>query len=167
MKKSIFLLLGTNLGNRDVNLSMARGHIGNKIGTILESSNIYETAAWGKEDQPDFLNQVVRLNTHLDPHTLMETLLWIETTLGRQRKVKWGERIIDLDILFYEDTVVNDEQLTIPHEGIPFRRFTLLPLNEIASTLVHPVLKKTVSQMLEECPDKLEVWPYVKVLKDS
>ncbi len=161
MKKSVYLLLGTNLGNRDVNLSMARGHIANKAGTILESSKIYETAAWGKEDQPDFLNQVVRLNTHLDPHTLMETMLWIETTLGRQRKVKWGERIIDLDILFYEDVVIHEETITIPHAGIPHRRFTLLPLNEIAPQLVHPVLNKTVEQMLIECPDKLEVWPYV------
>jgi 2-amino-4-hydroxy-6-hydroxymethyldihydropteridine diphosphokinase len=141
---------------------MARGHIGDKIGTILESSNIYETAAWGKEDQPDFLNQVVRLTTHLDPQTLIETLLWIEITLGRQRKVKWGERIIDLDILFYENEIVNDENLTIPHPGIPLRRFTLLPLNEIAPQLMHPVLNKTIEQLLSECPDQLEVWPYLK-----
>ena len=161
MLNTTYILLGTNLGQRETNLSMARGHIGDKIGTILYSSKIYESAAWGKEDQPDFLNQVIMLKTHIDPHSLLEKLLWIETTLGRQRKVKWGERIIDLDILFYEDVVINDERITVPHPGIPFRRFTLLPLQEIAPKLVHPVLNKTIEELLEECPDQLEVWPYL------
>ncbi|MEZ4946256.1 MAG: 2-amino-4-hydroxy-6-hydroxymethyldihydropteridine diphosphokinase [Cyclobacteriaceae bacterium] len=161
MQKTTYILLGTNLGKRELNLTAARGHIGEKIGTILYSSKIYETAAWGKEDQPDFLNQVIMLKTHIDPHSLLEKLLWIETTLGRQRKIKWGERIIDLDILFYEDEVINDENITIPHPGIPSRRFTLLPLQEIAPQLVHPVLNKTIEELLAECPDKLDVWPYV------
>lgn len=163
MQKTTYILLGTNLGQRELNLTVARGHIGEKIGTILYSSAIYETAAWGKEDQPDFLNQVIMLKTHIDPHSLLEKLLWIEATLGRQRKVKWGERIIDLDILFYEDQVINDEHIIIPHPGIPSRRFTLLPLQEIAPKLVHPVLNKTIDVLLAECPDKLEVWPYVPV----
>lgn len=161
MPKTTYLLLGTNLGKRDINLSMARGHIGEKIGTILYSSKIYETAAWGKEDQPDFLNQVIMLNTYLDPYSLLEELQKIEAIIGRQRKVKWGERIIDLDILFYEKEVINDERLTIPHADIPFRRFTLLPLQEIAAKLVHPVLHKTIDQLLAKCADHLEVWPYV------
>lgn len=142
---------------------MARGHIGDKIGTILYSSKVYETAAWGIEDQPDFLNQVITLNTHIDPQSLLEKLLSIETALGRQRKVKWGERIIDLDILFYGDEVIDDEHLTVPHPGIPSRRFTLLPLQEIAPKLIHPTLNKTIEELLAECPDKLEVWPYVPV----
>ncbi|MEQ8363733.1 MAG: 2-amino-4-hydroxy-6-hydroxymethyldihydropteridine diphosphokinase [Cyclobacteriaceae bacterium] len=161
MQKNTYLLLGTNLGNRETNISMARGHIGDKIGTILYSSAIYETAAWGKEDQPDFLNQVIMLKTHIDAHSLLEKLLGIETTLGRQRKVKWGERIIDLDILFYGDEVISDERITIPHPGIPSRRFTLLPLQEIAPQLVHPELNKTIEELLTECPDKLDVWPYI------
>lgn len=142
---------------------MARGHIGDKIGTILYSSKVYETAAWGIQDQPDFLNQVITLNTHIDPQSLLEKLLSIETALGRQRKVKWGERIIDLDILFYGDEVIDDEHLTVPHPGIPSRRFTLLPLQEIAPKLIHPTLNKTIEELLAECPDKLEVWPYVPV----
>jgi len=165
MMNTVYLLLGTNLGDREINLTMARGHLGEKVGTILQSSGIYETAAWGKEDQPDFLNQVVMLETHLDPLSLMDTLLWIEGALGRTRKVKWGERIIDLDILFYDDVVVNTEKLTIPHPGIPERRFTLLPLQEIAPQLLHPVLHKTIEQLLASCPDQLEVWPYVNVVK--
>lgn len=161
MLKTTYLLLGTNQGQRDINLSMARRHIREKIGSILYSSKIYETAAWGKEDQPYFLNQVIMLKTHFDPHSLLETLLGIEATLGRQRKIKWGERIIDLDILFYENEVINDKSLTVPHPGIPFRRFTLLPLQEIAAKLIHPVLHKTIDQLLEECTDHLEVRPYV------
>lgn len=162
MMKTTYLLLGTNLGNRDANLSMARGHLLEKVGSILVSSKIYETRAWGKEDQPDFLNQVIVLKTHLDPHKLLETLLWIENTLGRQRKVKWGERIIDLDILLYEDEVIHDEQITLPHPGIPLRRFTLLPLQEIAPKLVHPTLNKTIEQLLADCTDQLDVWAYTK-----
>jgi len=161
MQKTIYILIGTNLGHRETNILMARGHIGDKIGTILYSSKVYETAAWGIEDQPDFLNQVITLNTHIDPQSLLEKLLSIETALGRQRKVKWGERIIDLDILFYGDEVIDDEHLTVPHPGIPSRRFTLLPLQEIAPKLIHPTLNKTIEELLAECPDKLEVWPYV------
>lgn len=160
MLNTTYILLGTNLGERETNLAMARGHIGDKIGTIRYSSTIYETAAWGKEDQPDFLNQVIVLKTHLDPHSLLEKLLAIEVTLGRQRKVKWGERIIDLDILFYENEIIEDEIITIPHPGIPFRRFTLLPLQEIAPKLIHPVLNKTIEELLSICTDKLEVHPY-------
>ncbi|MEQ8424593.1 MAG: 2-amino-4-hydroxy-6-hydroxymethyldihydropteridine diphosphokinase [Cyclobacteriaceae bacterium] len=162
MKKTTYLLLGTNLGDRKNNIAIARGHIAEKIGTIQKSSKIYETAAWGKEDQPDFLNQVIMLKTHLDPHTLLEALLWIEEALGRRRKIKWGERIIDLDILFYENEIIEDEKITIPHAGIPNRRFTLLPMQEIAPQLLHPVLNKTIEQLLAECPDKLAARPYVK-----
>lgn len=163
MKKNTYLLLGTNLGDRENNLTLARAHIAEKIDAILQSSTIYETAAWGKEDQPSFLNQVIALKTKLDPHTLLAMLLQIEIMMGRERKIKWGERIIDLDILFYEDEVISDDQLTIPHPGIPFRRFTLLPLQEIAPDLVHPQLNKTITQLLASCPDPLEVHPYVKV----
>lgn len=153
--------MGTNLGKRDINLSMARAHLGEKIGTILYASKIYETAAWGKEDQPDFLNQVIMLKTHLNPRTLLKNLQEIESIMGRQRKIKWGERIIDLDILFYEDEVIHDEHITVPHPGIAFRKFTLLPLQEIAPKFIHPILKKTINQLLTECPDELEVWPYL------
>ena len=158
MKQSAYLLLGSNLGDRETNLGLARSLIGNSVGIILQSSKIYESAAWGKEDQPDFLNQVIKIQTTLNPHALLEKLIWAETSLGRLREIKWGERIIDIDILFYENEIVEDKALTIPHPGIPKRRFTLLPLNEIAPSLVHPELKKTMTELLDECPDKLDVW---------
>lgn len=161
MKYKAYLLLGANLGDRATNLQMARSLIENSAGTILMSSSIYESAAWGKEDQPDFLNQVICISTSLNPHALLEKLSWIEISLGRLREVKWGARLIDIDILFYEDLIVEDKVLTIPHPGIPNRRFTLAPLNEITSGFIHPKLNKTVSQLLDECPDKLKVWKYI------
>lgn len=137
---------------------MACSLIENSVGTILQASKIYESAAWGKEDQPDFLNQVVKIQTALNPHALLEKLIWAETSLGRLRDIKWGERIIDIDILFYEKEIIDDNALTIPHPGIPQRKFTLLPLVEIAPELVHPELKKTMTELLEKCADKLDVW---------
>ena len=161
MKHKAYLLLGSNLGQRDTNLRMAYSLIENTVGVILQSSKVYESAAWGKEDQPNFLNQVVEIQTTFNPYELLEKLLWIETSLGRLREVKWGERVIDIDILFYEDKIIEDQALTIPHPGIPDRRFTLIPLNEIASTLTHPQLHKTMGQLLAVCEDKLKVWEYV------
>lgn len=161
MNHKVYLLLGSNLGQRETNLKMARSLIENSGGVILQSSKVYESAAWGKEDQPDFLNQVIKIHTSLNPHVLLEKLSWVETSLGRLREVKWGERIIDIDILFYEDEIIKDKALTLPHPGIPNRRFTLIPLNEIAPTLIHPQLDKTISQLLARCEDKLKVWEYL------
>lgn len=144
-----------------MNLSMARSLIDNTAGTGGQSSQIYESAAWGKEDQPDFLNQVIKIKTPLNPYALLEKLIWIETSLGRLREVKWGERIIDIDILFYEDEIINDKALVIPHPGIPNRRFTLMPLDELSPNYVHPQLGKTMKQLLDECEDNLKVWRYV------
>lgn len=161
MNHKAYLLLGSNLGQRETNLRMARSLIENSAGGILQSSKVYESAAWGKEDQPHFLNQVIQIQTSFNPYALLEKLLWIETTLGRLRAVKWGERIIDIDILFYEDEIIQDKALTIPHPGIPKRRFTLIPLNEIAPALIHPQLNKTISQLLTTCDDKLKVWEHL------
>ncbi len=163
IKNSAYILLGSNLGNREMNLSMARNLIANSVGEVLLSSEIYESAAWGKEDQPNFLNQVIKISTLFKPVELLEKLLWTEKSLGRLRKIKWGERIIDLDILFYEDEVISTPQLVVPHPEIPNRRFTLLPLIEIAANIIHPVLNKSIEQLLEECSDQLEVWPHTKV----
>ena len=155
--QGIYILLGTNLGDREENLAQAK-HLAVREGVrLLAESAIYETAAWGIEDQPGFLNQVIKVETSLSPEALLETLLSIEAEMGRVRKVKWGERLIDLDILYYHDEVIDSEDLSVPHPGIPDRRFTLVPLVELAADEVHPTLNKTQSQLLEICPDELEV----------
>lgn len=162
MTSFVYLLLGTNMGNRGSNLAFAMEKISG-LGTIVTSSSIYESAAWGKEDQPTFYNQVCLLETKLTPHQVLEEILNIEKALGRLRDEKWGARVIDLDILFFDDLVMNEPALEIPHPQIPNRRFTLQPLNEIAPRLVHPVLKHDISTLLKVCKDPL----WVKVLPEN
>ena len=162
MNKKAYLLLGSNLGDREGNLLRARGLIMEKAGEILQSSKIYETAAWGKIDQPAFLNQVITVNTTHEAQALLGQLLDIERMLGRERIIKWGKRTIDIDILLYGNEVINHPNLVIPHPGIAQRRFTLLPLVEVSAHLVHPVLKKTMAQLLTACTDLLPVVPYIK-----
>lgn len=153
MSGGIYLLLGSNLGDRSQNLSRAR----NRIGSVIASSSIYVTSAWGKTEQPDFYNQVIEVDSKLGPEDLLKNILSIEETMGRIRSEKWGPRIIDIDILFYRDVIIKSEQLTIPHPEIQNRKFTLIPLNELAPSMMHPVLKKTIQQLNTECSDPLEV----------
>lgn len=155
----VYLLTGGNVGDSLKTLERANGLIQEKVGTIIKSSSVYKTAAWGKTDQDDFLNQVLQTNTTLSPIGLMDILLDIEMELGRKRLEKYGPRIIDLDILFYDDLIINSDRLTIPHPQIQNRRFVLEPLNELEPELVHPLLKKSISKLLEECQDLLEVKP--------
>jgi 2-amino-4-hydroxy-6-hydroxymethyldihydropteridine diphosphokinase len=122
MKSGIFLLLGSNQGDSRGNLSRAREAIQTLIGPIVTTSSFYRTAAWGKTNQPDFYNQVIQIDTVLEPHTLLDRILNIEYRLGRIRKEKWGPRIIDIDILFYHDKINNTADLILPHPGIPIRR---------------------------------------------
>lgn len=152
MEGGIFLLLGSNLGNRLQNLSDAR----NKIGGIVASSSVYMTGAWGNTTQPDFLNQAIQIETQLNPDELLSRLLMIEIEMGRVRIEKWGPRVIDIDILFYNDVIVNTKSLTLPHPEIQNRRFALAPLAEITD-LTHPIFEKTIRQLLDECKDTLEV----------
>ena len=153
----LYLLLGGNLGDRTLYLQQARESIAAQVGTITKTSSLYETAAWGKTDQPAFLNQVLEVETILSPEDVLQTINQVEHDLGRIRTEHWGARVIDIDILFYGNLVQQTQRLTIPHPQLHLRRFTLLPLHEIAPDLVHPVLKQTINDLLESCPDKLEV----------
>lgn len=155
-----FLLTGGNQGNRMETLEKACSIISTTCGVILKKSAIYETAAWGKEDQPAFLNQCLQISTSLTAAELLEKLLSIEKQMGRERKEKYGPRIIDIDILFFNKEIINSSQLIVPHPEIQNRRFALVPLQEIAPRFVHPVLNKTITKLLAECPDPLPVKKY-------
>jgi 2-amino-4-hydroxy-6-hydroxymethyldihydropteridine diphosphokinase len=157
MVTGVFLLLGSNEGDKNDFLRKAKERITAELGAIISSSSIYATAAWGKTDQSDFLNQVVEIQTSIEPQLLLEKILLIEKEIGRIRKEKWGPRPIDIDILFYSDRILATPALTIPHAGIPHRRFVLVPLLEIAPTLTHPVLNKSIEKLLKECDDILLV----------
>lgn len=154
----VFLSLGTNRGNRQGNLLTAAGRLEALLGKPLRVSGIYRTAAWGKEDQPDFLNQVLSFYLEAGRETwLLARIHEIEEEMGRVRKEKWEERVIDMDILFAGPRVISTEDITVPHPWLHLRRFVLVPLTEIAPGLKHPVLNKTVQELLEACPDGLEV----------
>ena len=152
-----YILLGSNLGDRKKYIASAISEISATLGIIEISSSLYETASWGKHDQPDFLNQVIELKTNLNPKDLLTGVLNIEIKLGRKRIEKWGSRIIDIDILLYGDQVIDEPELSIPHPFLAFRRFCLMPLNEIAPKFVHPVLKKNIQELLFELSDDLFV----------
>ena len=153
----VYLLTGTNLGDREKNLGKARGLIAEECGKLEKSSGIYETAAWGKTDQHTFLNQALLLRTALTATQLMPRLLKIEKMMGRERMEKYGPRLIDIDILLFDEEVHEEERLRLPHPAMQNRRFALVPLNDIAPYAIHPVLNKTISQLLEICPDPLGV----------
>ncbi|MBO9683985.1 MAG: 2-amino-4-hydroxy-6-hydroxymethyldihydropteridine diphosphokinase [Flavisolibacter sp.] len=153
----VYLLTGGNIGNRLAYLLKAKEEIEKRCGSILKESSVYETAAWGKEDQGAFLNQVLKIETELQSEEVLKTILEIEEDLGRKRQLKYGPRIIDIDILFFDDDIINEHALKIPHPQMQNRRFVLVPLNEIAPAKVHPILHKTIAQLLAECPDPLAV----------
>jgi len=153
----IYLLLGSNMGNCKKQLSVACKHIAREIGHITRASALYSTAAWGKNDQPDFLNQVIILDTPLPAEAVMHCILAIEEKMGRIRTKKYDPRIIDIDILFFNKAILQTETLCIPHPQIQNRRFVLVPLNELSPNLIHPVLQKTIHQLLRVCQDSLPV----------
>ncbi|UKJ06381.1 2-amino-4-hydroxy-6-hydroxymethyldihydropteridine diphosphokinase [Solitalea lacus] len=154
----LYILLGGNLGNRKENLEKAIKLINERVGGIEKCSSLFQTAAWGKTDQPDFLNQAIKVNPKKsDVSVILSDLLLIEQELGRKRIEHWGARVIDIDILLFGNEIVNTQRLTIPHPQLPNRRFALIPLNEIASDVIHPVFHKTIANLLLECKDGLEV----------
>ena len=153
----IFLLLGSNQQNPQKQLLLAQKLVTKKIGPIKRKSAIYQTAAWGNANQPDFLNQVTIVETKLPAQKTMQIILQIEKEMGRLRTVKNAPRIIDIDILFFNKEIINEEQLIVPHPQLQNRRFVLVPLNELSPNFKHPVLKKTIHKLFIHCPDKLNV----------
>ncbi|MEP6513443.1 MAG: 2-amino-4-hydroxy-6-hydroxymethyldihydropteridine diphosphokinase [Parafilimonas sp.] len=152
-----FLLTGGNLGNREYNLQKGKILIEKYGGKIMLQSSVYQTAPWGYAEQPDFYNQALQLQTLLTAEILMKILLQIEEKMGRERLIKLGPRIIDIDILLMNDDIINSAVLKIPHPQLSERRFALMPLAEIAAEKIHPVLNKSISQLLAECTDTLPV----------
>jgi 2-amino-4-hydroxy-6-hydroxymethyldihydropteridine diphosphokinase len=152
-----YLLIGGNEGDRFDYLKQAREYINTNCGKILVHSAIYETSAWGNTAQAAFLNQALLVETVMNARFLMKTVLDIEKKMGRTRMEKYGPRIIDIDILFFDKDIIEEEGLVIPHPQLQDRRFVLEPMNEIAPGFGHPLLHKTIHTLLAECPDKLDV----------
>lgn len=169
MQQSVFLLLGSNRGDREKNLLAACAGIQQGIGPILRISSVYETEPWGFEDNTPFYNQAMEVETSLSPSEVLHVINDIERNLGRMREVascgsdcgcesgSYAPRTIDIDILFCGSRIIFTEDLMIPHPRLHERRFTLIPLDEIAPDLVHPVYRKSVSALLQDCTDTSEV----------
>jgi 2-amino-4-hydroxy-6-hydroxymethyldihydropteridine diphosphokinase len=147
-----YLLLGSNLGDRSENLRKARNEMGAACGEILLRSGVYRSKSWGVEQQPDYYNQVLQISTPFSPSQLLDCILDIESTMGRIRTRKWSSRIIDIDILFYKQSVIDLPGLQIPHPRIAQRNFTLVPLMEIAPLLEHPTLGMSIEELYLRCP---------------
>jgi 2-amino-4-hydroxy-6-hydroxymethyldihydropteridine diphosphokinase len=153
-----YLLLGGNLGDREANLKNAIKLLNEKIGKVIAVSSLYETAAWGKTDQPAFLNQAVGLQTYLSAIAVLDLALSIEQELGRVRKDKWGERLIDIDLILFGDQIINiPDKLQVPHPHMQNRKFVMEPLAEIAPEVVHPVFGETILSICQHIEDPLEV----------
>lgn len=155
--KKTYLLLGSNLGDRKLNLTSAADQVTRLVGNIVRKSNIYETEAWGKKDQPEYYNQVLEVKTLLSPEELLSAIHAIENKTGRQRRQQYEARILDIDIIFYDDLVIREPDLTIPHPHLHERNFTLIPLMELIPMKMHPVLNKTIEDLYMESQDPLEV----------
>jgi 2-amino-4-hydroxy-6-hydroxymethyldihydropteridine diphosphokinase len=156
--KSAYILLGSNLGNSLQNLQNAIDLIQKEDISIIACSHTYKTKAWGNVNQDDFLNATIEIKTLLSPVGLLETLLKIELNMGRVRgEQQWLPRIIDLDILYYDNQIIDLHNLKIPHPYIAQRRFTLVPLNDIAANFIHPLLQISNNKLLQICSDKGEV----------
>jgi len=157
----VFLSLGSNIGNRINNLHIALANIGKIIGNIIISSKVYVTEPWGYQSKNFFLNQVISVESNLKPGQVLNEIIEIEKMMGRIRsEEKYTDRIIDIDLLFYDDLIISKDELIIPHPHLHKRKFILKPLSDIAGNYEHPVLKKSIYQLLEECDDQCKVELY-------
>jgi 2-amino-4-hydroxy-6-hydroxymethyldihydropteridine diphosphokinase len=161
--KIVFLGIGTNLGERERNLEQAVTEIEKSLGSVMQSSSPYETEPWGFKSEEKFLNMVVKIRTNLSPRALMENILILESMLGRERGEKqYISRLIDIDILFYDDLILIEDHLKIPHPLLHERKFVLIPLCEIEPAMIHPVLGKTIDELLGICEDKSEIRKFLR-----
>lgn len=149
-KHIVYLALGSNLGDRLENLKQAIAALPPQM-DVKAKSHVYETPPWGYEDQPRFLNQVLKVQTYLEPELLLKHIKRLEIALGRKASFRNGPRLIDIDILFFDDLVMNTPVLTLPHPRLHERGFVLLPMMDIAPDLVHPVTKKSIREMVAAC----------------
>jgi 2-amino-4-hydroxy-6-hydroxymethyldihydropteridine diphosphokinase len=162
MENQVYLLLGGNQGDVRSIFSQTLELIHLSVGKVKTLSPVYRSEPWGFEASESFLNQVILVNTSLDPEDLLKEILDIERKMGRVRNHqndKYDSRPIDIDILFYNDNIITSENLIIPHPRLHLRNFTLVPLNDISPDFCHPVFKKTISDLVKTCDDKLGVFP--------
>ena len=157
-KHIIYLSAGSNIGDRKAHLVTAQHKLNNQIGKVIRQSNIYETEAWGNENQRGFFNQVLCLETDLAPQDVLSKINTIEQEMGRVREDKWAARTIDIDILFYDYLIYKGENLTIPHPHLQDRNFILVPFLEIAPEYLHPKLNQTIRELYFSCSDRLKVF---------
>jgi 2-amino-4-hydroxy-6-hydroxymethyldihydropteridine diphosphokinase len=157
-RQKVHLSTGSNLGDRKANLEFAQRELA-KGGTVVKASSYFETEPVGYVDQPWFLNQVIEMETHLTPFELLSLCLSIEVSRGRIRTFANAPRTLDIDILLYGDFVLNEQDLIIPHPRLAMRKFVLVPLAQIASDAIHPVLKQTIQSLLDACADSSAVRP--------
>jgi 2-amino-4-hydroxy-6-hydroxymethyldihydropteridine diphosphokinase len=158
---SVFLLTGSNLGNREEQLANAIQELQANVGFVEQTSSVFETEAWGNEDLPAHLNQAVLIKTSLEPLDLLKSIHTIEAKLGRVRQDKWGVRAIDIDIIYFENQIIHLPELVIPHPLMQERNFVLAPLSEIAPDMQHPVFLVSNKQLLHQSKDKLKATPFI------
>ena len=150
MNHIVYISLGTNLGNRTANLKRAIASLPPQM-TVKAKSNVYETPPWGYTEQDEFLNQAVQVTTYLEPEKLIKHIKRLEVAMGRKASFRYGPRLIDIDILFYDDEILDTPSLTIPHPNLHERGFVLLPMMDIAPDHVHPVMKKSIREIIGLC----------------
>jgi len=149
----VFLQLGSNLGDRELLLQDAIVAIAERVGVVVEKSKVYESTPWRVEGQENYLNQILKVKTKLQADDVLSVILDIEKNLGRLRLEKWGERLMDIDIIFYNDSIIETAELCVPHKHMHERMFVLTPLHNIAPEMMHPKYNKTVEELLQICTD--------------
>jgi 2-amino-4-hydroxy-6-hydroxymethyldihydropteridine diphosphokinase len=158
----VFLGLGSNQGDRLHYLEEAKEYLNNYVGTVIATSPVYETEPWGYESKSFFLNRVISVKTSLSAEQIINEISKIEEKMGRNRSSgKYADRIIDIDLLLYDDLIISTDRISVPHPQMDQRKFVLQPVSDIAGETVHPVFNKTINQLLAECNDqsKVELYP--------